>query len=270
MVENSDTFRFFLPMDIDIEKGDPDEPEKRVIKGYASTGAKDAEDENVVQKGLDLSYFLARGFLNYDHQKHMIVGWPTKSEINKKGMYLEGRLLLEQPMAEHLWTTAKALRKSGAPRKLGLSIEGKVIEREGRTIKRARVFNVAITPHPVNPEATFDVVCKAMWPCECHGDACCKDEIWRALDAGHAVALEDQTGGGSLRRESVDRDVKVTTFRPDRSLCQTLTGEAKQMCERIAAQKSVDMEDAVSFLQLAAGLGRSDAFALAKQLERAA
>ena len=48
------------------------------IKGVASTPDLDRDGEKVMQDGLDISYFLERGFFNWDHDNSKIVGYPDK------------------------------------------------------------------------------------------------------------------------------------------------------------------------------------------------
>ena len=56
---------------------------------------------------------------------------------------------------------AKALQKTGT-RRLGFSIEGKVVERDGHNkILRARIRDVAITRVPVNTMCTFGLLVKS-------------------------------------------------------------------------------------------------------------
>jgi hypothetical protein len=64
-----------------------------------------------------------------------------------------------------VWELAKAMKKSGAPRSLGFSIEGKVLERDGgNRIVRAKVRNVAITNAPVNTDCVWGILSKAFAP----------------------------------------------------------------------------------------------------------
>lgn len=258
-MDTEQDFRFSLPVsDLEIvEKADEKgRPPGRYIKGYASTEALDGEGEKVAQKGLDLGYFLRRGWINYDHRRDDIVGVPTAASVDQKGFLMEARLLEGLPLADHTWQTAQALHKSGTGRSLGLSIEGKALERKGNTIVRARVYNVAITPHPQNPEATFDVLMRSMLPCSCTGAACCKPGLWKALDVGYTTEATAKTGGDALRRESLG-GVKTTTFKVgEKKNCSHLKGRARRMCEAMLDEKGLDLDDTVLFVQVMTGVGR--------------
>lgn len=134
------------------------------IRGFASTPDLDRDNETILQKGLDISDFLQYGFFNLDHDNSIVLGYPDaeKTKITKDGLYVEGTLL-DTPRSREIWNAAVAMQKSSAPRRMGFSIEGKVLSRDsnGRILK-AKVTNVAITATPVNPHATWDAIVKSM------------------------------------------------------------------------------------------------------------
>ncbi|NLY08552.1 MAG: hypothetical protein GXZ11_01420 [Tissierellia bacterium] len=134
------------------------------IRGFASTPDLDRDNETVMQNGLDISDFVEYGFFNLDHDNSIILGYPDAKEtkITKSGLYVEGTLL-DTPRSREIWESAVAMKKSNAPRKLGFSIEGKVLARDDKgKILKAKVTNVAITATPVNPHATWDAIVKSM------------------------------------------------------------------------------------------------------------
>lgn len=131
------------------------------IAGIISTPDTDLQGERVEQSGLDFDYFLKRGWLNYDHQQGPanILGYPQKITRQGDKTHLEGVLLLEQPRAREIYETAQRLKDTG--RGLGFSIEGQVLERDPQDpqhITRARVLHVAITPSPVNPHTSLELL----------------------------------------------------------------------------------------------------------------
>lgn len=173
--------------------------QRRYIYGYASTPDEDVEGETILTKGLDVSYFRKYGFFNYDHEHgpHAIVGYPYPDEVrvDESGFYVAGELFRGIPYADALWNLILVLARSNAPRSLSFSIEGRVIEREGKQIKRALVTEVAITPRPVNPRATLHALIRSF-----RGES---EE--KALEAGYEIDPTRMTGGGALRVESLDR-----------------------------------------------------------------
>lgn len=147
-----DEFCVWTPLDAAViekaEKAGVDVEAARPIGGWCSTENVDRQDEVVVAKGLDFSEFVAFGYFNDNHRQDTssVLGYPRLARLEKSGWWTEGNLLVGYPPADRVWELAKALKKSRAPRNLGFSIEGKVLERDGgHRIVRAKVRNVAIT-----------------------------------------------------------------------------------------------------------------------------
>lgn len=147
---------------------DPSKATGRFVQGYASTPAWDTDGESIVKSGLDISYYNKSGFLNWMHQNspNHIIGVPVYSKIDHIGFFTKG-MLFNNEMATHVWNLATELKSLGNPRRMGFSIEGKVVARSAinkSKIIKAKVTNVAITHIPVNTEATFEVVSKSFVP----------------------------------------------------------------------------------------------------------
>jgi hypothetical protein len=147
---------------------DPEKATGRFIQGYASTPAWDSDGESVVKSGLDISYYANQGWLNWMHNNspNHVIGIPVYSKIDHKGFFTKG-MLFNNEMATHVWNLASELKDLGYPRRLGYSIEGKVVARSAinkSKIVKAKVTNVAITHIPVNTEATFELVAKSFVP----------------------------------------------------------------------------------------------------------
>jgi hypothetical protein len=162
-----DDFTVWAPACVDIiEKSGDDVEATRPIGGWCSTENLDRQDEVVVARGLDFSEFVAWGYFNDNHKQdtHSPLGYPRLARLEKGRWWTEGNLLTAWPPADRVWELAKALKKSRAPRNLGFSIEGKVMERDGAKIVRAKVRNVAITSAPVNTACTWNILSKAFAP----------------------------------------------------------------------------------------------------------
>ena len=158
-----------------FEKGNDKHPMR--IGGIVSTDRMDLEDEKIIQRGLDFGDFLKRGWFNDNHGKGStdVVGFPEGAKYVRKGTKLpngktakrpgwwaEG-YLLNTDKGRDLWQLAQSLQDT--PRKLGFSIEGKVVERDetrAHVVKRANVRHVAITHCPVNVDTELEVLAKAL------------------------------------------------------------------------------------------------------------
>lgn len=250
---DTDNFGFTIPLD--IVKSSPKSNEMR-IAGFASTSHKDREDDEVMQKGLDISDFVNYGYLNLDHDNSYILGYPDKekTKVTAKGFWVEGILLKGVPQAERLYQTAVALRKSNAPRKLGFSVEGKTLERDalGRIVK-AKIYNVAVTANPVNPEATWDVLVKSF----AHKD----NDLGKAMEAGYGVEIGQPSNGSALIPESLDSALRDLSY---------VIGNDNAMDEfkrRLDGRGDLSDNELILYFQVTKGLSRSDSAALVNKLK---
>lgn len=248
---NSDNFSFNVP--IDIVKSESPESEEMRIGGYASTSNEDRQGDEIVQKGLDISDFVNFGYFNLDHDNSKILGYPDKGrcKVDHKGFYVEGTLL-PVPLAKSLWDTAIALRKSNAPRKLGFSVEGKVLQRNdlGKIVK-AKVYNVALTANPVNTSCTWDALVKSFT--DDYSD------IEKSLEAGYGDA-----NGSALVPESLEHAFKTLSY---------IIGddeEAKQhmaaLKKRLENKKDLSKSELTLYFQVTKGLSIADSAYLVNKL----
>lgn len=248
----TDNFSFCLPLDI-IKSENPESDEWR-IGGYASTSSEDRQGDEIIQKGLDYSDFVNFGWFNFDHDNSKILGYPDKSKckIDKRGFYVEGTLLKGIELSKNLWDTAVALKKSGAPRKLGFSVEGKVLKRNslGQIVK-AKVYNVAITANPVNPTCTFDALVKSFTSDQ--------SDLEKALEAGH------MDGNGSvLIPESLESAFKTLSY---------VIGDDEEskhhmdaLKQRLSKRTDITKSELTLYFQLTKGLSFADAASLVNKM----
>ena len=136
----------------------------RKIAGLASNEQRDLQGEYVLQKGLDYDYFLNHGYFNDDHRKGVAfkVGEPESAEVTMKGFFTEGFLYKGKQAADAIWEHMQALKKSpNTRRRMGFSIEGKVLRRggpDGKTILKSWIQDVAVTAAPINTATFVDVL----------------------------------------------------------------------------------------------------------------
>jgi len=146
------------------------------IAGVISTEATDFQGESMAQDGVDWQYFADHGQLNYNHTP-LILGEPSK--VIRKGdkTLMHGRLYSHVPEARRIYEAAYNLKKSGARRGYGFSVEGAVLlracgckagvrkcadQKKHSRILKARVMNVSICEHPVNAQTSMQVLRKAV------------------------------------------------------------------------------------------------------------
>ena len=242
-MSNSNIFNFDIPLQVDKslldstkDKNDNKSEEKRIIKGFASTEDIDETGEKVLQEGLDISYFLKQGFINYQHklEPEYIIGVPIKAEINK-AFYLEGELFKGRPVADSVWELATTLEKENVPRKLGLSIQGRVLEREDNVIKKAIIHMVSVTPIPANPNSlAWAEIAKAIVK---------HQPIEKELMAGYATSPETQSNGGALRLESLETKLKDLDFGSVFSTLKKINTIKKTFKDYIYNTPNLDYQD---------------------------
>lgn len=171
MSDNIDLFAVWTPIDISKAQGDPEQPMKAPIAGIVSTEGKDLQGDMIMQSGCDWDYFLNKGWLNYEHQQgpEFIVGYPTSVQPTvhdgKNATMIKGYLLLDRPRAKEVYESAKAIQKAGDGRSIGFSVEGQVMQRDAKDPKKilkARILNVSVTAHPVNPDARLEVLARSL------------------------------------------------------------------------------------------------------------
>lgn len=216
-----DEFEFGMPLFL---KGKDDVSGRRIIQGVASTPDKDLQDEYVIQKGLDLRYFLKHGFYNDDHKPGFEnkVGQPTLAVIKKVkdkngknvlGLWNKGYLWVKgsHEGADHIWELGQALEASGSDRQLGFSIQGKVLTREGSRIIKAWVQDIAITPSPVNTATWMELV----------------HDIGKGLNVATRDVEDIQKGLSSINWENVE-----IVGEPEMSTSSYISDNIESICKR--------------------------------------
>lgn len=219
MINNSieRSFTFWCPITKAAEKVvDPTTGEDvMVLGGIASTADEDSDGEFLDPKGFDIRPLMESGLVNWHHQAKgqpaTIIGEPRVGEIRKEGLYLETVLYPSSPIAQDVWQLAQTLEKDSKTRRLGYSIEGKVLKRKSddpkdpgyKHITKAVITGVAITHMPKNPKTFANII---------------KGEIDdEGYDEEPETEQEEQGGmntqrGKALMKESVDKRMKRTTF----------------------------------------------------------
>ena len=253
-LKSSDVFSFCLPFDV-LKSTDANSDEWR-IGGYASTSSEDRQGDEIVQKGLDYDDFVNYGWFNFDHHNDQILGYPDKDKckIDSHGFYVEGTLLKGVEIAKNMWETALALQKSGANRKLGFSVEGKVLQRNalGKIVK-AKIYNVAITPNPVNTSCTWDALVKSF--------TTDKDDIDKALEAGHGDA-----SGSAIVPESLESAFKTLSYAIGDD--KEEKNHMSELRKKLLNKQDITKSEFILYLQLTKGLSYEASRELAETLSK--
>jgi hypothetical protein len=182
---------------IDLSKDDNVKNDEKLgfVKGIVSSEIEDQAGDVIKQDGLDWSYFMDKGYFNWEHQSgpENILGYPTKLVRGESDTSVEGYLFLDRPKAKDAYDMAKILKDVQAPRSIGFSIEGQVIERDKENqniITKAKILNVSVTAHPCNPDAKLMV--KAIAEMEDHMRKTTKASLIKNLEEDEAKKNEAQ------------------------------------------------------------------------------
>lgn len=234
--------RFSMPVTSGAElvkgmSGNVDAP--WLIEGRASTMGEDQQGEIVLVKGLDLSYLdQGKGTFNWNHygdkDPSSVIGIIQKhSRPHDEELYVCGKLLKSLPKAQAAYNLLKALDAEGDSRRMGMSIEGKVLHRHNKIIYKAWVKAVALTMDPVNPD-TFVRMSKSFADAE-YGDA---DDLGiqgvdvATLERALSIASTGGEGGGSiLSPESVEGALKNLDYADKKD---KKAKKKKKPCEKIS------------------------------------
>lgn len=246
------------------------------MKGYASTGKKDLQQEQIDPAGIDASYLISDGFVDYEHDLDQVIGVPTKNtHVDSKGLFLEAKLFKNMPQVQDIIKLYHNIKDNNIDRNLGFSIEGNVIERDEddeSIIRQVQITGVAVTKNPANTDATWELVTKSLYSTKSLATDNNKVsnkkpmlsmsvKVNKALEAGHGITPSTQTNGAAFRTEQFsDQIVSLAeNLKQAREIGLSSIG---QSVAQILDRKNAGDDVMIAFLQLFEGVSRTDAQAI--------
>lgn len=208
----------------DFKSGDS---EKRLIWGEISNQNLDEQNEILIAKSLDFSYFDDQGFVKYEHNSEdpgALIGVPHARETTPEGGVLIKAALLEGlEYADKTWALIESLEKHNIQypdnqRTLAWSIEGGYTDgKKGHGgMRKAKVVNVVVTPNPQNKTTYLKKVGDnhAKFAKSLMGETMITDAE-KALSAGEGTGpdmtkLDQLRGGRAITTENIDDEIKET------------------------------------------------------------
>ena len=151
-------FKFWVPLSKASKSKDG---KARIIEGIASTPDLDLQNEKVNQRGINFDYFLKHGYFNWDHKPGADnkIGEPWECRITPKGLFVKGMIYKNKRVSDAVWEHITALgQNSDSKRKVGFSLQGKTVLREGSNIAKCWVQDIAVTTAPINYNTYIDIV----------------------------------------------------------------------------------------------------------------
>lgn len=249
-IEN--TFDFWVP--ISKAKSDKDGA-VRIIEGIASTADLDLQKETVNQRGIDFKYFMEHGYFNWDHKpgSKNKVGEPWECRITPKGLYVKGMLYTGKEVADDVWEHIKALEQNpNSKRKMGFSLQGKTVRRNGDTIVKCWVQDIAITTAPINYKTYLDIVKSlgiSSW-CDSPDSDICNCCVNKTLSAtGSVLVPESLDSNAKVQLYSYDEPGKDTKKRDKRKHTKKSFSDFISKSLGYSKQKSELLSDIIWDLQ---------------------
>lgn len=234
------------------------------ISGIASTPTKDWEGDTIDPRGLDITYLMKQGKINYEHKNTAshIIGEPTNNTfVDGNGLHLEAMLYKDQPLAQDTWELANAMEKSNAKRSVGFSIEGvgQADPNNEHRINKVKVYNVAVTTNQANPDAQWHTFTKSFNP---------DSEIVKAMDGGmttgtatpsnqasnlegYAVDPQQLFGVSAFRKEDLPKAISYLTSVLSRKDKDSLLNYAQK---ELSNKNLLSLNSKALILQLGRGL----------------
>ncbi len=124
------------------------------------------QGEEIDPKGIDASYLISDGWIDYEHDTDKVIGVPTKkTHVDRKGLFLQAKLFKDMPEVQSVMKLYHDIKDNHVDRKLGFSIEGNVIERDAdddSIIRQVQITGCAITHNPANKQATWELLTKSL------------------------------------------------------------------------------------------------------------
>lgn len=267
-------FNVYVPIDTVEKSGDDDNT--YTIRGYASDGKRDLQGESIDPSGIDASYLISDGFVDYEHDLDQVIGVPTKNtHVDSKGLFLEAKLFKNMPQVQDIIKLYHNIKDNNIDRNLGFSIEGNVIERDEddeSIIRQVQITGVAVTKNPANTDATWELVTKSLYSTKSlatDNNKVSKKKpmlsmsvkVNKALEAGHGITPSTQTNGAAFRTEQFsDQIVSLAeNLKQAREIGLSSIG---QSVAQILDQKGAGDDVMIAFLQLFEGVSRTDAQAI--------
>lgn len=262
------SFNVFVPFN-KVEKSINNDVSKSrngnyLVAGYASTGDRDLDGETIDPEGIDYNYLVGpNGFIDYEHDQDEVIGFPTENtHVDENGLYVEAELFGNDPKVKKIIKLYNNLKKSNANKTIGFSIEGIARERDANdknTIRQVDVTGVAVTKHPANLEATWDLLQKSLYSDKYRHtwDSINKSET---MEAGTGISPATQLNGAALRPEAFADHIKNVTYTLNQ---YKESGMLKEFLAKVAdlldSDSNSDLDMKSAFLQVATGVSKQDA-----------
>lgn len=225
----------FNSVNIEKSKKNGKNNKNYIVAGYASTFDKDMDAEQIDPNGIDITYLMKTGYIDYEHDREEIVGIPTSNtHVDDNGLYLEAELFGDNEHVQKMMNLYDKIASINPDRRLGFSIEGQVKERDfdnDDIIREVAITGVAITKTPCNPNARWDVLNKSL------SNNKELDEVQKAWEAGDGITPATQDDGAAFRSSASFITEMIDVYSKQIKALRKMYGENIAPMTEVVAQK---------------------------------
>ena len=270
-------FETYVPLSEIYKSSNNDKSDNYIVKGIASNSDRDLQGEVICPEGLDISYLLSSGYIDYEHDKDSVIGVPIEdgTYVDSDGLHLKALIFGDDPRVQKMFKLQQHFDDSGVDRNLGFSIEGKVLDRDvtdESIVREVMVSGVALTYRPACDSArvkSWSKVVKSVTENQSlqevekslNTDAPLENiNKGGAWEAGSGISPKTQHGGAAIRTESLEGS--ITTLAEKIKKLEEQGVKANEMADRLAEELSGGKYSATIkqvFLQLYSGISGNGA-----------
>lgn len=270
-------FETYVPLSEIYKSSNNDKSDNYIVTGIASNSDRDLQGEVICPEGLDISYLLSSGYIDYEHDKDSVIGVPIEdgTYVDSDGLHLKALIFGDDPRVQKMFKLQQHFDDSGVDRNLGFSIEGKVLDRDvtdESIVREVMVSGVALTYRPACDSArvkSWSKVVKSVTENQSlqevekslNTDAPLENiNKGGAWEAGSGISPKTQHGGAAIRTESLEGS--ITTLAEKIKKLEEQGVKANEMADRLAEELSGGKYSATIkqvFLQLYSGISGNGA-----------
>lgn len=270
-------FETYVPLSEIYKSSNNDKSDNYIVTGIASNSDRDLQGEVICPEGLDISYLLSSGYIDYEHDKDSVIGVPIEdgTYVDSDGLHLKALIFGDDPRVQKMFKLQQHFDDIGVDRNLGFSIEGKVLDRDvtdESIVREVMVSGVALTYRPACDSArvkSWSKVVKSVTENQSlqevekslNTDAPLENiNKGGAWEAGSGISPKTQHGGAAIRTESLEGS--ITTLAEKIKKLEEQGVKANEMADRLAEELSGGKYSATIkqvFLQLYSGISGNGA-----------
>lgn len=232
------------------------------IKGIGSNGSLDYQGEQIQPIGMDISYLLSDGIVDYEHDQDIQLGVVLKegTYVDEDGLHIHAALFADEPYTQKMMKLYDNLQlvndATGEDKHLSFSIEGITKARDPENpniITDILIYAVALTAQPANTGCRLEEVEKSLIE---HNKSVAKKSV--GMTTGYADTPDTQVDGAALRRQQLEGSVRNLREARDIEDKDKRKSLFKTAFDKINTDDDFSDDDAVILMQVLTGKSRNE------------